>query len=78
MERQRLDILEYESTYLELRPRRERLSDTTDASLLAHRRADMHADDAVASYGSPPLTAPSRRRAIVQLRLHAWPSPHDR
>jgi len=52
MERQPLDSLEYESTYLELRPDFERLSDTTDASLPARRRGPVPVNDAVASsYG---------------------------
>jgi hypothetical protein len=41
MERQPLDSLEYESTYLELRPDCERLSDSTDASLPARRRGEV-------------------------------------
>jgi len=51
MERQPLDGLEYESSYLELRPDYERLSDTTDASLPARRRGDVPVHDAVPSYG---------------------------
>jgi hypothetical protein len=51
MERQPLDSLGYESTYLELRPDCERLSDSTDASLPARRRGDAPVHDTVASYG---------------------------
>ena len=54
MERQWLDILEYESTYLELRPDSVRLSDTTDASLPDGRRGDVPADDMVVYYGIAP------------------------
>jgi hypothetical protein len=50
MERQPLDSLEYESTYLELRPDRERLGDTTDASLPTRRRGDVPARDTGAAY----------------------------
>jgi hypothetical protein len=49
MERQPLDSLEYESTYLELRPPGERLSDMTDAPRPAGSRADAHVHDAAAS-----------------------------
>jgi hypothetical protein len=51
MERQPLDSLEYESTYLELRPVRERLSHTTDVPLLARLRAGVQMNDAIASHG---------------------------
>jgi hypothetical protein len=51
MDQEPLDSLEYESTYLELRPLRERPSDATNAPILARRRADVEVDDAVASYG---------------------------
>ena len=54
MEREPLDSAEYESTYLELRPDCERLSDTTDASLSARRRGDVPAHNTVASYGIAP------------------------
>jgi hypothetical protein len=54
MKRQPLDTLEYESTYLELRPDCERLGDTTDASLPARRRGDVPVHDTVASYGIAP------------------------
>ena len=54
MDREPLDSIEYESTYLELRPDSERLSDTTDASLPARRRGDGPVHDAVASYGIDP------------------------
>jgi len=37
MEREPLDSLEYESTYLELRPTRERLGASTNAPILARR-----------------------------------------
>ena len=46
-----MDSLEYESTYLELRPDCERGGDTTDASLPTRRRGDVPAHDTVASYG---------------------------
>ena len=51
MERQPLDSLEYESTYLELRPDCERPGDTTDASVRARRHADVQRQDAVLSRG---------------------------
>src|SRR5689334_15493930 len=54
MEREPLDSAEYESTYLELRPDCERLSDTTDASLPARRRGDGPVHDTVASYSIAP------------------------
>ena len=54
MEREPLGSPEYESTYLELRPDRERLIDTTDASLPARRRGDGLVQDTVASYGIAP------------------------
>ena len=52
MEREPLDSLEYESTYLELRPTRERLGASTNAPILARRLAAMQMDGgAVASGG---------------------------
>lgn len=53
MERQPLTSLEYESTYLELRPDCEWLSDATDASLPARRPGDVPVHHPVASsYGT--------------------------
>lgn len=49
MAREPLDSVEYESTYLELRPESERLSDTMAAPILA--RADGRVDDAIDLYG---------------------------
>jgi hypothetical protein len=54
MERQPLDSLKYESTYLELRPDCERLADTTDASLPARRRGDQPVHGTIDSYGIAP------------------------
>jgi hypothetical protein len=49
MEREPLDSIEYESTYLELRPESETLSWTRDASILGRRRTDGRADDVITS-----------------------------
>ena len=51
MVRKPLDSIEYELTYLELRPESERLSDTMDPPVVALRRRDERVDDAVAVYG---------------------------
>ena len=45
MEGETLDSAEYESTYLELRPVCERLSDATLAPMLARIHADAQADE---------------------------------
>ena len=70
MEREPLDSAEYESTYLELRPDCERLSDTTDASLPARRRGDVPAHDTVASYGIAPADT-----GIVRAGPRTIPAP---
>ena len=70
MEREPLDSAEYESTYLELRPDCERLSDTTDASLPARRRGDVPAPDTVASYGIAPADT-----GIVRAGPRTIPAP---
>lgn len=70
MERQPLHGLEYESTYLELRPDFERLSDTTDASLAARRRGDVPVHDTVAWYGIAPADTGS-----VQAGSRTIPAP---
>lgn len=48
MERQPLDSVEYESTYLELRPAREPPIGTTDAQILARREATVEVDNGAA------------------------------
>jgi hypothetical protein len=70
MEREQLDSAEYESTYLELRPDCERLSDTTDASLPARRRGDVPAHNTVASYGIAPADT-----GIVRAGPRTIPAP---
>ena len=70
MEREPLDSAEYESTYLELRPDCERLSDTTDASLPARRRGDVPAHNTVASYGIAPADT-----GIVRAAPRTIPAP---
>ena len=76
MERQPLDSLEYESTYLELRPDCERLSNTTDALAPARRHGDVPVHDTVASYGIAPadtgIVRAGRRTAPPPL-LHLCP-----
>jgi len=76
MAREPLDSIEYESTYLELRPASERLSDTIDAPILVRRRAHGRGDDAFAPHGiaaaddkcccepTRPATAPPARPMI--------------
>jgi hypothetical protein len=69
-----LDSIEYECTYLELRPARERLTVTTDAPILARRAATMQADGgAVASNGhlaaiAEIIIGPPGRRATPTVR----------
>ena len=70
MERQPLDSLEYESTYLELRPDCERPSDTTDASLPAGRRGDGPEHDTVASYRIAPADT-----GVVRVGPRTMPAP---
>jgi len=65
-----LDSAEYESTYLELRPDCERLSDTTDASLPGRRRGDVPAHNTVASYGIAPADT-----GIVRAGPRTIPAP---
>lgn len=58
MEREPLDSIEYESTYLELRPARELPTGTTDAPIFARRAATVQVDGgAVAWNGRLPATA---------------------
>jgi hypothetical protein len=70
MERQPLDSLEYESTYLELRPDCERLSNTTDASLPARRRGDGPVHDTVAPSGIAPADT-----GVVRVGPRTIPAP---
>ena len=70
MEREPLDSAEYESTYLELRPDCERLSDTTDTLLPARRRGDVPAPNTVASYGIAPADT-----GIVRVGPRTIPAP---
>lgn len=67
MVRKPLDSIEYELTYLELRPESERLSDTMDPPVVAPRRRDERVDDAVAVYGI----------AAVDTDIQGCGSPHD-
>jgi hypothetical protein len=58
MDREPLDSIEYESTYFELRPARERLTVTTDGPILARPSATMRVGaGAVASNGRLAATA---------------------
>lgn len=66
MDREPLDSVEYESTYLELRPLRERLSGMTDAAALTARLAAAGLDAVtVASNG---LGAPGTKISVEALR----------
>jgi len=81
MERQPLDSLEYESTYLELRPDCERLTAPTNPQLLARLRNDVPADPPIASYGRADFaarrhrTTPTPRRALASLPVARAVSP---
>jgi len=70
MERQPLDSLEYESTYLELRPGCERLGDTNDPPLPVRRRRDGSAHATVPAYGTVPVNS-----GIVRVGPRTIPAP---
>lgn len=74
MARDPLDTLEYESTYLELRPETERLRATRDVLILFNRDDDGQLDEAVALDRMPAADT-----ATAALTTHATPSlPADR